>query len=406
MIKVRLRTDTKTPRWQVDFHAPLGGEGPPRRWRLNTPPHVTSESGAKRWGKEELGRVLRGELPASTREGRVKSAAAKGEEPEEISPPVVLTVAGWCEQWEANERARRVKASTLEKRRGGPLRYLCSALGTRPVAQLSELDLSALRRALEPLKATTANLYLNIAHQCLDAAYKLGLAPQRFERERVRVGEEEERPHYSESEAEEIVTRASVLGGEHLAVVLLGLDAGLRAGEMAGLRAEDLEGTTLKIKRSIAVVAGVRTLHPPKNGKSRKIPLTPRLAAGLRTLARETVDGWLFHNRAGAPACPDHVVSLLHTVLRAAKLPPAGPHKLRHSFASHALRAGGDLKTVSRLLGHSSLKPTARYTHTSEDAQERAISRMLAHRTGLGTDRSQVPTHLVVVTDDDANAAE
>ena len=128
MIKVRQRTDTQQTRWQVDFAAPLGGAGPQRRWRLNAPPHVTSRSGAARWGQDQLSRVLRGELPATTREGREK-AAEEQREHERVAGErrlAAITVAAWCDDWETNERADRVRETTLEARRKA-LVYLCCA---------------------------------------------------------------------------------------------------------------------------------------------------------------------------------------------------------------------------------------------------------------------------------------
>jgi integrase/recombinase XerC len=136
--------------------------------------------------------------------------------------------------------------------------------------------------------------------------------------------------------------------------------AGLRVAELCSL---DLEHLDLAHER--AVVWG-------KGGKQRTVPLGEPAVAALRawlddgraTLTTpDTPDGALFVNRRGKRLTPRDVRRILDH--RAAA--PTHPHALRHSFATHLLDGGADLRAVQELLGHADLATTQRYTHVSRE---------------------------------------
>jgi site-specific recombinase XerD len=135
--------------------------------------------------------------------------------------------------------------------------------------------------------------------------------------------------------------------------------SGLRVSELCGLDLPDLD-----LPRTRATVWG-------KGGKQRVVPLSePAVAAlqawiGLRTeLAGDaSPEGALFLNRRGNRLSPRDVRRLLDR--RAAS--PTHPHALRHTFATHLLDGGADLRAVQELLGHADLSTTQRYTHVSRE---------------------------------------
>jgi site-specific recombinase XerD len=136
--------------------------------------------------------------------------------------------------------------------------------------------------------------------------------------------------------------------------------SGLRVAELCGLDLGDL-----LLDRGRATVWG-------KGGKQRAVPLSqPAVVAVQRWLhegrdalvTADTPAGALFVNQRGRRLTPRDVRRILDR--RAAS--PTHPHALRHTFATHLLDGGADLRAVQELLGHADLATTQRYTHVSRE---------------------------------------
>jgi len=142
-----------------------------------------------------------------------------------------------------------------------------------------------------------------------------------------------------------------------LAVLELLYAAGLRVSELCGLdRADiDLRGRTV-------TVLG-------KGNKQRRVPMHDAAVAALRAWFEEGRDAMegppeaAFVNRRGARLGPRDVRRILDR--RSAS--PTHPHALRHTYATHLLDGGADLRVVQELLGHASLATTQVYTHVSKE---------------------------------------
>ena len=143
------------------------------------------------------------------------------------------------------------------------------------------------------------------------------------------------------------------------AVLELIYSAGLRVSEVCGLRVDqvDLNGQTLRVLG--------------KGRKERVIPFGGPALAALEAYWRwigpqQKPSDPVFLGRGGVPLSPIRVQTRLKRYLAQAGLDPAlTPHKLRHSFATHLLEDGADLRAVQELLGHKNLKTTEVYTHVT-----------------------------------------
>jgi len=139
--------------------------------------------------------------------------------------------------------------------------------------------------------------------------------------------------------------------------------AGLRVSEAAGLDLEDVD-----FHARLARVFG-------KGGKERIVPFgeqaeealrayLPARSARRRRFESPGEGEPLFVNARGGRLTTRSMARLLKSRLRAAGLPAAiSPHALRHTFATHLLSAGADLRAIQELLGHASLSTTQKYTH-------------------------------------------
>jgi site-specific recombinase XerD len=143
---------------------------------------------------------------------------------------------------------------------------------------------------------------------------------------------------------------------KHRAILMTAYAAGLRLSEVVGLRVENVDS-----RRMVLRIRG-------KGRKDREVMLSPRLLAVLRHYwLAERPSGYLFPGRdPDRPISPSSVQKNCGAALQASGLKKhISPHSLRHSFATHLLEAGTDLRTIQVLLGHSHLSTTARYTHVS-----------------------------------------
>jgi integrase/recombinase XerC len=148
-----------------------------------------------------------------------------------------------------------------------------------------------------------------------------------------------------------------------LAILELFYSTGMRLSELCGMNMEDLD-----LLSDQAKVRG-------KGRKERIVPVGSRAVLALRRYLnlREAVVGRrpradrraVFVSRTGRRLAPRGVQRIVHAMLDGIGGDGLRVHSLRHTFATHLLDAGADLRAVQELLGHASLSTTQIYTHTS-----------------------------------------
>jgi len=156
----------------------------------------------------------------------------------------------------------------------------------------------------------------------------------------------------------------AALGCRDLAMLEVLYSSGLRVGELTALNLDSIDAE-LGIVRVIG-----------KGDKERVVPVGSKALEAVgaylgrrgELLGGKEEHGALFLNSRGGRLTPRSVARLLTRYVRHCQLPRrVSPHSLRHTFATHLLDAGADLRAVQEMLGHASLSTTQRYTHLTVD---------------------------------------
>jgi integrase len=247
-------------------------------------------------------------------------------------------------------------------------KYRLSTITTRDISTF-------LSQQKERTSSTTANHYATLVKRMFNLAVKWGLLEKS---PASSIDKFKEKPHRERYLTKEELPRflkalEELEDGLSKAAIKLLLFTGGRRGEILSLQWEQVK---LNEKRLF--------LPTTKNGKSRSILLNDRAVSVLKSLEKNrdnlkrTADSdYLFPSRDGSKR--PHILDLRTPFERAciaAGIEGLRIHDLRHSFATLALQGGASLYDVSKLLGHSDISMTQRYSHISEDGLQQATDNM------------------------------
>jgi integrase/recombinase XerC len=261
---------------------------------------------------------------------------------------------------EAYGRIGRLYLAFLERHRGGPQRL--ADLGTVTAAEV-RAHLAERRIGDHPLAARSISQTLSairafhgfLDRRCATPAPQLALVRgPRIKPSLPRpVSEDQARGLLQEPDADPDAEAWEASRDRAVLTLLYG--CGLRISEGLALTRSDAP-----LPQTLRIIG--------KGGKTRLTPVLPAV--------REAVDRYvalqpfplapgdaLFRARRGGPLTPRHVQAMVQRLRGQLGLPAsATPHALRHSFATHLLGAGADLRAIQELLGHASLSTTQKYT--------------------------------------------
>jgi integrase/recombinase XerD len=168
----------------------------------------------------------------------------------------------------------------------------------------------------------------------------------------------------TEEEVEKLVNAAADLKDRVILMTLY--SSGLRLRELITLQPTDIDSGAMRIR-----------VREGKGGKERDVTLSRTLLEELRGYFRQYRPArWLFYGRSKQSLISPRRVEkmVVATGLRAGLRKHVTPHVLRHSFATHLLEHGTNLRYIQELLGHRSLKTTMVYTHVSQQALGKVVS--------------------------------
>jgi integrase len=290
------------------------------------------------------------------------------------------TLSAFLDGWLNGPVKGSVKPSTFESYERIIRNHIKPALGHRKLKALAPDHVQYFYQAKldAGLAPGTVRLMHGILHKALEQAVKWGIVPRNVCKATTppRPNPEEIRP--LDAEQAKRILEASC-GNRLEALYVLAVTAGLRIGELLGLKWEDLDldAETLRVRRTRSQAKTGPTFTTPKNGRGRSIRLTRRAVEVLKShKAAQNAErlklgdlwednGLIFCTTAGKPLDFRNVATAsFKPLLRKAGLPDIRFHDLRHTCATLLLTRGHHPKLVQELLGHASVAMTLdRYSH-------------------------------------------
>ena len=310
----------------------------------------------------------------------------------ELTEDSRMTLGEWLDRWMEDYGAATLRPNTLRSYEQFIRCYIKPYLGNKIVSRVTRMDIQKLYRKLKhegrvrehpehghELSDTMVLRIHAMLHRCLkdaEAAHVVARNPT----DGAVVPKASYKPKQIFTK-EQMDTFLSAVDRNEIwrDFFYTELTTGLRRGEICGLQWTDLDEAdgTLKVRRSI---------HEEKGGKltpwdtktaagTRTIILPPSTVELLRERKKSALTEWIFPNplKPEQPTRPSAAYERTKALLKQAGLPDLRFHDLRHTFATHALASGVDVKTLSGILGHTRAAFTLdTYTHTTGDMQKRA----------------------------------
>ncbi len=308
------------------------------------------------------------------------------------------TVGEYLARWLSDSVRDTVRQRTYERYESIVRVHLIPSIGRVKLKALTPAHVRALyRERLDSGLAARTVLHL---HRTLSKALKQatddGLIPRnaagpvkppRPRREEIRpLNREQVRVLFAAASE-----RQGKAGDRLEALYVVAVTAGLRRGELLGLKWEDvdLEAGMIQVRRTLSEPKGGYIFEAPKSGKGRQIRLARKAATALREHRKRQLaermehaglwqdHGLVFPSTVGTPLSGGNLTRAFKAMLKRAVLPEIRFHDLRHTCATLLLRQGVNPKYVQDLLGHADISLTLNvYSHVLPDMGDAAAGAM------------------------------
>jgi integrase len=346
-VSVYQETDPKTgrKRWRVDVFWEFP-DASTKRIRKVSPINT-------RRGAEQYERDIRNALADGSYGQRRKGTA--------------LTFGSFRERF-FSDHVAKLKPSTRSAQETIWRVSLLPLLEDMPLDEIDEDAIAKLTREILKRGASpkTVNNALSALRTALSQAYEWRLIG-RVPRVRWMKVPQQKFDFFTFEEAAQLIAVGSPM-------VTVALRTGMRIGELLALDWGDvsLERQQVTVERSVFFEKGEAHEGGTKTGKVRTLALTSEARAALESLPGKR-KGYVFKNRKGGQLTRNQAKHVLWGAQRAASIRKTGWHVCRHTFASHLVMRGVDLPTVQRLMGHTTIAMTMKYSHLAPDHLRNAI---------------------------------
>jgi len=332
---------------------------------------------------------------ATAEEANNKRFQALAEQSQGIlfSDPGRLTVGEYLHSWLIDTARYQVSEGSFERYERTCRNHLVPFFGRLRLRELTAAHVRAFkaRKIEESLNPNTVGVMQGVLSTALNQAVDDGLIPSNPASRVKKAATREHSPMRSLSQEEASRLLEAAVGTRDEAMLTLALRTGMRQGELAALRWEDVNligKPSITVRRSADTRTKTR-VSTTKTGKERKIHIGPRTVEVLKAhRARQLEErmaaaSWadsdlVFPNTKGKVRRRDSVMRSLRRLLEEADLPKdVRFHDLRHTAGTLALRQGVPLHTVSKMLGHADPAMTLRrYAHVLDDMRDDAARAM------------------------------
>ncbi len=313
--------------------------------------------------------------------------------------PQKMALAKWLDIW-LSEYCGAIKPGTLKAYSDNVRLHIKPALGAVKLCELRPHDVQTfvnnLQRGASPLSPHTVKNVHGTLCKALSEAVRVKYIPSNPANGCIlpKVTREEIHP----LEGEEIAAfMRSIQGSPSEPVFFVALNTGMRLSEILGLRWSrvDFKKQTIRVDAQLLVKRGKdteRTLGLPKNSRSRSFKAAPAVMDCLKAVQRRQKEwrlkagqAWdnpldlVFTDEAGHEVPHATIEHRFTRIMQSIPLEGHRFHDLRHTFATESIRAGIDVKTLSEMLGHSSVAFTLDvYGHVTSAMQDDAANRLQA----------------------------